>query len=180
MPSMRKNTIYAMVVVCAAGLVASTPPVQAKDEGHGWNLSIGANKNADAKDVGLPVYPGARPHRDKDDDDSSANVWALLGGAGFKVAVVKLESDDGPGKVAAFYRPALAKYGPVLDCSGRSAAAHGHDWDQDKLDCDEGQPKPGEMLFKAGKNHDQHIVSIRPRGNGSVINLVFLRITGFD
>jgi len=159
-------------------LALAAIPAQGGD--NGWNLSIGANGQASAKDVGLPFYPGARPRKDKDDGDSAAHVWALLGGAGLKVAVMKLESNDAPGRIAAFYRPALLKYGPILDCTGRSSGMRVEDKNSDKLVCDNDKPKPGELLFKAGRNRDQHIVAIRPRGHGSEIDLVFVQVKGLD
>jgi len=36
---------------------------------------------------------------------------------GFKLAVMKMESNDAPEKIAEFYKKALAKYGTVLNCS---------------------------------------------------------------
>ena len=152
----------------------------AKDDGKhdNWNLSIGANKTVDAKDIGLPIYPGARPHKDNADDDSAAHVWALLGDAGFKLAVVKLESQDPPGRIAPFYRQALAKYGEVMDCSATSFKAHvkNSSW---QLDCDDDHGKPGEIVFKAGTKGDQHIAAIKPNGHGSEIDLVHVQVKGF-
>jgi hypothetical protein len=39
---------------------------------------------------------------------------------GFKLAVMKMESNDAPEKIAEFYKKALAKYGAVLNCSDPS------------------------------------------------------------
>ena len=36
---------------------------------------------ASAKDVGLPVYPGSRRHKDKDDDSAGANLGLWGGGS---------------------------------------------------------------------------------------------------
>src|SRR2546429_6660796 len=41
----------------------------------------------------------------------------------FKLAVVTLDSNDSPQKVATFYKKALAKYGTVLDCGASSSEA---------------------------------------------------------
>jgi hypothetical protein len=43
-----------------------------------FNLNVHANTHATAKDIGLPVYPGATPFKDKDSDSSSADLGFLL------------------------------------------------------------------------------------------------------
>src|SRR5208283_772260 len=52
-----------------------------------------ASGEADAKDVGLPLYPGSRRHKDKDEDSTGANLGLWGGGSGFKLVVLKMESD---------------------------------------------------------------------------------------
>src|SRR5579871_5672882 len=42
-----------------------------------FNLNMHANSHATAKDIGLPVYPGATPFRDKDSDSSSADLGLI-------------------------------------------------------------------------------------------------------
>jgi len=164
--------------VAAFLCAGATIPARAGDS---WHLSVGADDHATAEQVGLPVYPGSwQWKKDKDGDKGSAHVWALLGHAGFKVAVMKLGSNDTPAKVAAFYRPALAKYGPILDCSGPNASKRHLGEGDDKLTCDDNDPDPGELVFKSGKDNDQHIVSVKPHGQGSEINLVFVQVKGFD
>ncbi len=176
--SSRTGYFAAAAAVCVLALATVSLPALGGDDG--WNLSIGANGQAGPKEVGLPIYPGAWPRKDKDGDESAAHVWAMLGSAGMKVAVVKLASNDLPGKIAAFYRPALAKYGPILDCTGRSSGMTISDNHGGKLACDGGKPKPGELIFKAGTDRDQHVVVIRPNGRGSEIDLVFVQVKGFD
>ena len=52
------------------------------------------SKQATAKEVGVPVYPGAKPHKD-DKDDSAAVQMGIWGSTfGFKLAVKKMESND--------------------------------------------------------------------------------------
>ena len=170
--------------VCGLALLAAAVPAaaQGKNDGksHDFNLSIGASKTVDAKDVGLPIYPGARPHKDDADDESAAHIWALFGDAGFKLAVVKLESQDSPGRIAPFYRQALARYGKVLDCSGGSVKAHGNGENSSwQIECDDDHGRPGELVLKAGAKGDQHIVDIKPNGGGSIIDLVHVDVRGF-
>jgi hypothetical protein len=71
------------------------------DDKKASNRSVGFILSADAKakDVGLPVYPGA--HRSQDTpEESSALQMSLWGGSsGFKLALLKLDSNDSPEKV---------------------------------------------------------------------------------
>jgi len=164
---------FGLVAVCA---VAVSLPALAGHES-GWHLNFGAMEQASAGDVGLPLYPGARPHKNNDHKNSGAHVWAEAGPFGLKVAVVELESNDAPDKVATFYRPALTRYGALLDCSVATHANQGHV--SGELSCDTDKPERGELLFKAGKDMDQHIVAIKPSGQGSIIDLVFVRLEGF-
>jgi hypothetical protein len=170
--------------LCGLVLLAAAVPAAAQGKNdaktHEFNLSIGASKTADAKDVGLPIYPGARPHKDNADDESAARVWALLGDAGFRLAVVKLESRDPPGRIAPFYRQALARYGNVVDCSAASVKARSNGKNSSwQLDCDDDHGKPGELVLKAGTKNDRHVVGIKPNGSGSVIDLVHVQVRGF-
>jgi hypothetical protein len=147
------------------------------------NDSIGFNlgKNASAKDVGLPIYPGARRHIDDANDSSALNMGLWGGSAGFKLFVLKMESTDAPGKVAAFYRKALAKYGTVLDCSNASASTNSDDEKTSKkLNCGDEKPKPNEISLKAGTKEKQHAVGVEPNGSGSTFQLVYIETKGTD
>jgi hypothetical protein len=130
---------------------------------------------ASAKDVGLPVYPGSRRHKDKDDDSAGANLGLWGGGSGVKLVVLKMESDDSLEKVSDFYRKALAKYGKVLDCS-HPAPTDGDDSKADSkaLTCGADKPEKGGVLFKAGTKEKQHLAAVQPNGSGSLYQLVYL------
>jgi hypothetical protein len=132
---------------------------------------------ASAKDVGLPVYPGATPHKDSGEDSNAARLGFWGGGSGFKLAVMKLESKDSPRHVADFYQRALAKYGKVLDCT-RSGASDEPRNDPKTLACGEDKPDNDGMLFKSGTKEKQHIVAIEPYGKGSAFALVYLWAKG--
>lgn len=147
------------------------------------NLTLGANKNVTAKDVGLAIYPGARPHKDEAKDDSSAaQLWAWYNNSGFKLVVLKFESDAAPDKIAAFYRKELAKYGEVLDCSAPSQKANGTATNSShKLTCDDDvQMKSGHFQYKAGTKEEQHLVGIEPNGSGSVFHLLYVKSRADD
>jgi hypothetical protein len=180
--------LTACVVACGMLCFASTSAAQEKQdkESAGGKGSQGAgiyfNAEASAKDVGLPIYPGARPHKEKGDDSESVKMGLWGGSFAFKLAVVKLESNDSPQKVAAFYKKALARYGTVLDCGAASSQSADKDENESskKLTCEEDKPKPGEMEFKAGTKEKQHIVGIEPNGQGSVFQLAYVESPDSD
>src|ERR1700736_6946959 len=69
---------------------------------------IHVSKQADASDVGLAIYPGARLKlKDSDGDDKSANVNISCFGFGVQVVAVEYQTDDAPAKLIAFYKDQL-------------------------------------------------------------------------
>jgi len=146
--------------------------IQGKDTDAGLVIKT----QATAKEVGLPLYPGSRPHKDDKDDSSGANLGLWGNTFGFKVVALKMESDDSQDKIAAFYQKALGKYGKVLDCTNNSGGSE--DKDSDKLSCDNDHPDAGGRLFKAGSKHKQHIVSVKPGAHGNEFDLVYLEVRG--
>jgi hypothetical protein len=180
--------LAALAAVCAVLCFALPLGAQEKPEKEaaGGKGSKGAgiyfNAEASAKDVGLPMYPGARPHKEKDNDSESAKMGLWGGSFAFKLAVLKLESNDSPEKVAAFYKKALAKYGTVLDCREASSQTGEQSGNKSskQLTCEDDKPKPGEMEFKAGTKEKQHLVGIEPNGTGSVFQLVYVEAPDSD
>jgi hypothetical protein len=161
---------YSLAIFVAGVLLCPASAVAQDKEGAGVVVS----GKASAKDIGLPIYPGSKPHKDKDDDSGGANLGLWGGGAGFKLAVLKMESNDSAEKVAAFYRKALSKYGDVLDCSNPPKAKETVEkGDTSKgLTCGDDKPEEGGLLYKAGTKDKQHIVGIQPDGTGTVYQLV--------
>lgn len=154
-----------------AALCALPPHARAQEQ-KGAGITLGAD--ADAKDVGLPLYPHSRRHVDNDSDSTGANFGLWGGGSGFKLAVLKMESDDPPEKIAKYYKKALAKYGNVLDCSNPSPSEASKDESSKALTCDSDKPDPGGMLLKSGTKEKQHIVGIKPNGSGTLFQLVYI------
>jgi hypothetical protein len=150
---------------------------EAQDAGQD-SAGIVVSGKATARDVGLPFYPGAKPYKDNKDDSDAARLGLWGGSYGFKLVVVKMESSDAPGKIAAFYRKALAKYGPVLDCTNGGGPASGGDESSKALTCDGDKSDKGEMLFKAGTKKSQHIVGVEPHGEGATFDLVYVEAKG--
>jgi len=179
-----RAALFVVVLLAALPLAAQDQKDSNAQQSSSDNDSIGFNlgKNASAKDVGLPIYPGARRHVDDANDSSALNLGLWGGSAGFKLFVLKMESTDAPEKVAAFYRKALAKYGTVLDCSNPSAAtSSGDDKSSKKLTCDDEKPKPNEISLKAGTKEKQHAVGIEPNSTtGTTFQLVYVETKGTD
>jgi len=175
-----------VVPAIALGLIfaaAAVPAVAQDKKDSGANKSDGdsigfiASKNASAKEVGLPLYPGSRRHKDDSDDSAAVQLGAWGGSSGFKIVVLKMESDDAPGKVTAFYRKALSKYGKVLNCSD-SATPVEKDKSSNGLDCDSDHPEKGETVLKSGTKEMQRIASVKTNGSGSVYDLVYVEAKG--
>jgi hypothetical protein len=81
-----------------------------------FNLNVHANSHATAKDIGLPVYPGSTPFKDKNSDSSSADLGFLLNSFHFNIKAASFVTTDSPERVLEFYRKPLAKFGEVLEC----------------------------------------------------------------
>jgi hypothetical protein len=164
-----RSIIFALLCVF---LFSAPSPAQTEK---GAGITMGAD--ADAKDIGLPLYPGARRHKEKDEDSPGINFNLWGSGSGVKLAVLKMESDDSMDKIADYYKKRLSKYGKVLDCSHPDPNAHPSDKkdkddDNKPLTCADDTPDKGGLLFKSGTKSDQHIVSIQPAPHGSLFQLV--------
>jgi len=136
------------------------------------------SKQATSKEVGLPVYAGAKLHKDEKEDSPSVQMGIWGSTFGFKLAVMKLESNDAPEKIAEFYKKALAKYGAVLNCSEPSQKPSAKD--SNKLECGSDKPEKGGLLFKAGTKEKQHLVAIQANGQGTLFQLVYVEARGDD
>jgi hypothetical protein len=140
--------------------------------------------NIDAKEVGLSVYPNARPAQKSQDDEHSANVNIDTPFFGLKVLAMGFESDDPPEKVVEFYKKDLARYGKVIECRGKGEEDHikknGGQEMSLKLECDENDPKSKDIELKAGEGDRQRVVGISPKGKGSEFGLVYIQIRGSE
>lgn len=144
---------------------------------------IHVSKDANAADVGLAVYPGARlKQKDSDGEDKSANVNISGFGYGVKVVALEYQSDDPPSKLVAFYKDQLKKYGNVLEChtSHMNVDADIRDSDHHfhELTCTGSSGNNIEL--KVGTKENQHIVAVEPDGKGSSFSLVYVRTHGKD
>jgi len=148
------------------------------------NLNV--SEEADVRDIGLTLYPGAKPAPKEDYDKESANVNLSVPGYALKVVAAEFISDDAPDKIIAYYEKELQKFGKPIQCRG--------DWKM-KMNfnpsvspdnaskpvwCDvSGSGDSAEL--KVGTEGNQHIVAFKPREHGSRFALVYIRVhTGKD
>jgi hypothetical protein len=187
-----KNTlvIAAGITMCLTLLGCS---VSVKDHDGGGDSKVDistpvggihVDQNAEARDTGLGVYPGARPKpKSHDGQEKNANVNMSAFGYGLKVVALEYESDDPPDKIIAYYQDQLKKYGGVLQCHSSGSSFKVDDDGHKgyviggKLKCnsdDNGKT----VELKAGTDDNQHIVSIEPQSKGSDFSLVWVRLRG--
>jgi len=145
------------------------------------------SEQADIRDAGLALYPGAKPApKDDGDDKKSANVNLSLPGFSLKVIAAEFISDDAPDKLIAYYDKELQKYGKPIQCHGAWRGGHvdtkgGGDHELSKpVSCDNDSGGTSVEL-KVGTEGNQHIVSVKPGIQGTRFALVYLRMhTGKD
>jgi hypothetical protein len=143
------------------------------------------SEQADIRDAGLTLYPGATPApKENGDDKKSANVNLSLPGFSLKVVAAEFLSDDAPDKIIAYYNKDLQKYGKPIQCHGGWNGAHASYDNKDEMSkpvsC--GREGSGDAVeLKVGTEGNQHIVSVKPNSRGSRFALVYVRMhTGKD
>ena len=145
---------------------------------------IHVNEEANVRDTGLAVYPGARQkQKEKDGDSKSANVNISSSFFGVKVVAIEYESDDPPEKVLPFYQDQLKKFGHVIQCHtgkhGGDLTVHtGDNADSAREVRCEGSDTGNVVELKVGTEGNQHLVSVEPQGKGSDFALVYILTRG--
>lgn len=143
-------------------------------------------KEADVRDIGLTVYPGARRREHSNDgSETGAHVNISTSLFGIKVVAIEYLSDDPPEKLVTYYKDQLRKYGNVLECHtnerhpGTNMNGADTSGDSKKLKCEEDQ-NGKTVELKVGTEQNQHIVSIKPEddGKGSDFGLVYIQMRG--
>jgi hypothetical protein len=178
----------------AAGSSAFGASQQKQDSGQDKHVDIQSSvgdlhmgTDADARKVGLPLYPGARVRHDED-DSNAANLSLFTQYFGVKLVVAKYDSDDVPAKVVDFYRDKLKKYGKVIECHTREHGGTHADVNDDE-DSDSEHTKPvkcegdntGPVTeLKVGTEANQRVVAIEPKNGGksSTFALVYVHARG--
>lgn len=173
----RSRLLFLFVALGSLSLAACD--IDVKDEGKQKNVDVRTAfgdvsvraSSEKGPDTGLPVYPGAEPMLDKDNDRESADVKIGTSFFAIKVAAAKYSSADAPQKILDFYRDKLAAFGTVTECKGEV------DFEDDAGPpvCDE-KPASDEIQLVTGTENNQHIVSVKPRGEGSEFAVVAVKI----
>jgi hypothetical protein len=191
-PKVREHKTALMVAVALLGWLALPGcSVSVKDHDKDGDSKVDidtpfggihVNEQADARDTGLDVYPGARVKPKSGDGDSkSADVNISSGLFGVKVIAVEYESDDAPEKVLTFYRAQLKKYGTLVECHSNRQGGDLHmnagDAKSRPVSC-EGDNHGNVVELKTGTEDNQHLVSVEPDGKGSDFSLVYIRARG--
>jgi hypothetical protein len=144
------------------------------------------SEQADIRDVGLALYPGAKPApKDTSDDKKSANVNLSIPGFSLKVVAAEFVSDDTPEKIIAFYDKELQRYGKPIQCrsawsAGRVDTESGKDEMSKPVTCDS-KGSGDSVELKVGTEGNQHVVAVKPGIKGARFALVYIRMhTGND
>ena len=188
----RLTLVLALSTLIALPTFAAQAQEQSSDNKHlDIRSSVGdlhVGSDVDARKIGLPLYPGARPKADNENNDNKANLGIFTEAFGFKLLVASYDSDDAPGKIVDFYRDKLKKYGKVLECHSQKQGSHvdinSDDKDKDSHDskalkCDGDNTGPVTEL-KVGTDDNQHVVSVEPADShrGSTFALVYVHARG--
>jgi hypothetical protein len=189
---MYRHLTSALVLISTLGI-----PVVAQNSGSDHNHvdiqtdsgSLHVGDDADAKKIGLPLYPGAKLKTDNE-NNNQANLALFTEAFGMKLLVANYASPDSPNKILDFYRDKLKRYGKVLECHtdkhGGDVDVHDDDDKKDsknskskELKCDDNNSGPVTEL-KVGTEDDQHIVAVEPADSakGSTFALVYVHTRG--
>ncbi len=194
---MRRSLLWSFAFLAVlAALSMSRAAAQSGDTNDDKNKSFDAHttvgdmhlgSDGSAKEVGLPLYPGARPKKDDKENSNNANLSLFTSAFGFKLVAVSYESDDAPEKLVAYYRDKLKKYGNVLECRtkkhGGDVSTHAEDDESTskskELKCEGDNTGPVTEL-KVGTEDNQRIVAVEPAetGRGATFDLVYVRSRG--
>ena len=138
--------------------------------------SLSVHTEVDARETGLPVYPGARPAREHDNHES-ANLTIDTEWFGLKVVAAKFESDDAPPRVLDFYRKKMRTYGHVTECWG-DVEFRGRKGAKQPVCVD--KPSSTDVELVTGTEERQRVVAVKPHGEGSEFSLVYVKTRGDD
>ena len=157
------------IALFSASLVPTPQGVEVTTSGG----SATVKNEADLKEIGLPVYPGARHGKTR----RTAPRPRSASGSPTRASASWSRStrpSDSPEMILAYYRKALGKFGPVLQCPGGSTTPSG-------LTCKDHEAKGGDVDLMAGSPEKRRIVGVEPASNGRTrFELVYLRTKGVE
>jgi hypothetical protein len=174
-PAVRTPLTLALVFSALLPLAACGIDVQDAEQGKKVDIrsplgNVNVRTDIANPDTGLPVYPGAQPLRE-DDDHESADVNISSPWFGVKVVAATYESADTQDKILEFYRQEMKTYGPVTECRGDVDFRGGQG--KRRPVCKE-RPSSRDIQLLTGTEERQRVVSVKPRGSGSEIALVYV------
>lgn len=186
-----------LLAMCAVGAVLLLPgcSLNVKKNANGDDKKVDiqtpfggihVSENADPRDIGLSLYPGAKlKEKDSESDSKRANVNISGPGFGVKVLAIEYVSKDAPQKIINFYRDELKKYGTVLECRTNKHAGDEHPQEADNESGKESKPvtcdndNSGKTVeLKVGTEDKQRIVAVEPDGTGCKFALVYVQAHG--
>lgn len=176
----------AIVGVISLVIVLGGCNIQEKREGDNKRVDIKTpfgnlkvDTNADARDTGLPVYPGAQLKATEGDNSNKANVNINTSFFGLKVIAATYTSEDAPEKVLSFYGNEMKKYGDVLRCRGGSVGdvkiKEKPGSGDGELTCDKEDHDSSATELKVGTKSKQRVVVVKPNGKGSEFSVVMVQ-----
>ncbi len=185
--------LVAVVTVWVLGLASCK--IKVENSGSGGNEKVDiqtplgqlkVDTDVDVRETGLPLYPGATAYREHySKDHNAANVNISAGEFGVRVVVKEFRSDDSLDKIRQYYRAELKHYGKVLECAGVYDENIDHNGAGDvdgnrPVSCEDKGHDPGAIQLKVGTQRRQHVVGLRPDGNGTRIALVYVNVRTKD
>lgn len=176
-PAIRTPLSLALVLSAVLPIAACGIDVQDAEQGKKVDIksplgSVNVRTDVENPDTGLPVYPGAQRLRTNDDHES-ADVNISSPWFGVKVVAATYESADTQGRVLDFYREEMKKtYGSVTECRGDIDFRRRGGREREPV-CKE-KPSARDVQLVTGSEDRQRVVSVKPRGTGSEIALVFV------
>jgi hypothetical protein len=186
----RMMLIPLVLFTCVASVFLASARAEGINDGgfvdiHVSDSGLHAGTDADPREIGLPVYPGAQLKRDEKQDKDAANLALFTSAFGLKLLVVNYTSDDSAEKIISFYRDKLKKYGKVIECHTKDSDPHVNAHMNDdsvksnELKCD-ADDTGNNIELKAGTEDNQHAVAIQPNksGNGVTFALVYVHVRG--
>jgi hypothetical protein len=178
---MLRNALTLLIASMALlPLVACEVRVQRDADDHATDVDIetplgdvSVRSDEMPSDVGLPVYPGARPVADGPDHDN-ANVSIDSPFGDVRVAALKFESDAAPEAIAEYYRHVMETYGAVTVCRGEIDFDEGGSGKAPRCKGRQGRRGRG-IQVAVGTEGNFRLAAVKPRGDGSEFAVVYVR-----
>ena len=132
---------------------------------------ISVRSSEGGQKTGLPVYPGAQPARDEDEEHESADIRMNTSVFGMHVAAAKFESNDAPQAIVDFYKDKMGAFGPVFECKGDIDFE-----DESRQPTCKEESASSEIQLATGTKESHRLVAVKPRGGGSEFAVVSIQI----